>query len=562
MQYGKYLLFCSIVLCFAVSLSPLPADSSTLSEVVFGCDADYSPMSYLDEGGPAGFDIELIKYVSQDSGLSSEIILADWATTLQGLEGGEIDVVSAVVKTPARSVKFDFSIPYIREAYAVFIADDSDIKSLNELEGRRLSVPAGDAIIETFVIPNDMQDNLIDSSSYTESLRHVAEGQADFTIAPYSLGSDSISFYGLKLVESSERSLFTVDYRYAVRKGEPELLYTLNESLNKLSTAGMIDELYERSGFTRQFSLSSTQPRTSVFIIATVSILLVMTAVVIHLLSRRELLTKIGRYHRKNLFLRKLISDLPADFFYEIRGNEGSFVLDSSENLPEDAVRAAEDVLTSGKSSTLTLQVADQEWKRFSYIPVNYQRLGLCGVAALITDCSAEMKCSAKLEQLAAELAYREVELAGLRMSDSLTGLFNLQYVREKTVENFELAGTAARPLQLQEVRILSGGIESGADDYVSADLLRRFGAELLAGAQAADIVAYAGMGSFIILRYADYNEEAEEFSEDLLERIERRFPSLTLDSCRWNIPDDIRRLPERFSRIFNFERITADEKR
>ena len=105
-----------------------PADSRDLPEtLVFSADVEYPPFSYVSDGSYVGHDIDLIRHISQEIGIRTEIKLAPWPKVIDMLESGSVDVVSGILKTPERSAIFDFSIPYLVETYAIFTHTDSGI---------------------------------------------------------------------------------------------------------------------------------------------------------------------------------------------------------------------------------------------------------------------------------------------------------------------------------------------------------------------------------------------------------------------------------------------------
>ncbi len=84
------------------------------------------PYSYIIDGKPAGFDVELIARFAKSIGRSVEVIPFDFGGLIPSLSTGKIDIVAnSVMYTPERGEKVAFAEPYsTMDSYAIVHAGD------------------------------------------------------------------------------------------------------------------------------------------------------------------------------------------------------------------------------------------------------------------------------------------------------------------------------------------------------------------------------------------------------------------------------------------------------
>ncbi|MDD3445252.1 MAG: transporter substrate-binding domain-containing protein [Zavarzinia sp.] len=123
-------------------------------KAVFCMDATFPPMEFFETSGdkePTGFDVDLVKAIAGNWGVTPEIVSMDFAGLLPSLEAGRCDaVVSGMFVTPARTEKFD-AVPYLATS-SVLIAKDGTaaLASMDELAGKTVAVQTGTEFVKWF----------------------------------------------------------------------------------------------------------------------------------------------------------------------------------------------------------------------------------------------------------------------------------------------------------------------------------------------------------------------------------------------------------------------------
>lgn len=84
--------------------------------------ADWRPLQYIDENGKAqGFQVGLVRAIAAELGCSLSFIVGDWKEIIEGLKEGTIDFVPDATKTPERELFANFSVPYRKDSFAIYV---------------------------------------------------------------------------------------------------------------------------------------------------------------------------------------------------------------------------------------------------------------------------------------------------------------------------------------------------------------------------------------------------------------------------------------------------------
>lgn len=123
------------------------SDSVTIKDGVLmvGTQMEYAPMEFRDEGGnPEGFDMEMAKALADEMGLELELVDTAWDAIFVGVEDGNYDaIISSVSYTKQREEEHTLTKTYMDNGLVLVVAKDSDIHSLEDLEGKQVAVQLG-----------------------------------------------------------------------------------------------------------------------------------------------------------------------------------------------------------------------------------------------------------------------------------------------------------------------------------------------------------------------------------------------------------------------------------
>lgn len=209
-----------------------------------GGDYDYPPYSFIDENGRhVGRDVDILKELSELTGLDFKYRFDVWDSSLNLLKKGDIDILTGVIFSPERDLIYDFSIPLNTEYYAIFANKNLQYNDLTDLKGKRLIALSGDIANEKFLQPMGLFTNYQFAKSLPEAIFLIESGRFDYVAAPYLLGNEIIRERKFKNVVVKDAPILPSIYCLAVRENNRTLLSAINKGIGELKASGRLEKI-------------------------------------------------------------------------------------------------------------------------------------------------------------------------------------------------------------------------------------------------------------------------------------------------------------------------------
>ncbi|MGO4886752.1 transporter substrate-binding domain-containing protein [Anaerobacillus sp. MEB173] len=210
---------------------------------------DYPPFEYVVDGQLTGFDVDIIEAIAENQNLTVDWKIMKFDGIIPALQANQVDAaVSAIAIREDRAEVVDFTEPYFESGLSLVVPVDSDINSIEDLEGATIVAKQGTSSLEqakAFAeeFNGDYTTLQEDATMYME----IASGNADALINDY----PSVAY---KIVTDGDESDIRIvgdrltgeDYGIPVSKGSEGLVDKLNEGLNYLFESGKYDEIYNQ----------------------------------------------------------------------------------------------------------------------------------------------------------------------------------------------------------------------------------------------------------------------------------------------------------------------------
>ncbi|SDX32140.1 basic amino acid ABC transporter substrate-binding protein [Paenibacillus sp. CF384] len=225
-------------------------NSSDATTYVFGTDAAYAPMEYMDKDKITGFDIEFIDAVMDEAGLKHEVKNTGWDGMLVGVEKAtELQAgISSISITDERKQTYDYSMPYFESINVIMVKEGSDIKSALDLKDKKVAVQTGTTAdtLMTEIMGNSNTD-LKKFDSNAVALLELDQGGADAVVADIAIVRDYIKNNpDKKYVEVSDTTNFTPEYYGILYPKGSELKAKLDPAIKTVIENGKYAELYKK----------------------------------------------------------------------------------------------------------------------------------------------------------------------------------------------------------------------------------------------------------------------------------------------------------------------------
>jgi polar amino acid transport system substrate-binding protein len=136
------------------SAPALAGGEAGLAPVRIATEGAHPPFNYVENGAPAGFEVELGRALCAAAKLTCTVVLHQWDGIIKGLEAREYDaIMSTLAITPRRRARIAFTRPYYRIPTSLMAAKDADLPALaaDALRARTVGVVEGSAA-ETYLV--------------------------------------------------------------------------------------------------------------------------------------------------------------------------------------------------------------------------------------------------------------------------------------------------------------------------------------------------------------------------------------------------------------------------
>ena len=209
------------------------------NQLILVTEAGFAPYEYYENGKIVGVDIDIANEIANYIG--KELVVKDIAfdSIINELNSGKADFAAAGMSiTPERLQEVDFSIEYITSNQVVMVRKDSNI-TMNEIDGKKIAVQLGN-VADSYATKNYKNSKIVRQKKYLTMVEDLKAGKVDLIIMDNLPAQEIIKANdGLKLLPGY---LFSDSYGIAVKKGNTDLLNSINTVLEKLQNEGKIEE--------------------------------------------------------------------------------------------------------------------------------------------------------------------------------------------------------------------------------------------------------------------------------------------------------------------------------
>lgn len=229
----------------AVSLSSFAALGNAATDTIrIVTDPTFPPMEFTKGGQRTGFDIELTEALVKEMGKKLEWTDIDFKGLIPAVLSGRADAaVSAIYITDERKKVVDFTDSYYAGGLVVLTKKDSAIKSLQDLDGKKVSVQVGTKSVK-YLQDNYPKVQRVEVEKNEEMFNLVGIGRADAAVT----GKPAAKLYAQAHPDLTvlDQQITTEEYGIAVSKSQPELTKDFNAALQRIKANGTYQKIVDK----------------------------------------------------------------------------------------------------------------------------------------------------------------------------------------------------------------------------------------------------------------------------------------------------------------------------
>ena len=185
-------------------------------------------------------DVAIAKEIAKELGKKLVVKNVDFDSIVSELKSGKADFAAAGMSiTEERKKQVDFTIEYVTSNQVVVVKKDSSLNDITQLDGKRIAVQLG-TVGDSYVTENYKNSEINRQKKFLVAAEAVKNNKADCIVMDQIPAQQLVSQNPeLKILDGI---LFKDSYGMAVKKGNPELLDTMNTVLQRLIDEGKIEE--------------------------------------------------------------------------------------------------------------------------------------------------------------------------------------------------------------------------------------------------------------------------------------------------------------------------------
>ena len=201
-------------------------------------EATFPPYEFLRGQEIVGIDVEICRAVATKLGRPFKAETVDFDSVIPAVISGKADVGAAgITVTEDRKKNVDFSIPYVKTGIVVIYKKSNPFKNIEQLKGKKIGVQGG-TTSETFVL-EQLKQEPERSKSPAEAVAALKSGRVEFVIADIDPAKNCVK--GEADLALSD-FITSEEYAVAIRKGQPELLKAIDETIAEIKASGQLDQ--------------------------------------------------------------------------------------------------------------------------------------------------------------------------------------------------------------------------------------------------------------------------------------------------------------------------------
>lgn len=209
------------------------------NELVMVTEAGFAPYEYYDNNEIVGVDIDIAKEIAKE--LNKTLVVKDVAfdSIINEVKSGKADFGAAGISyNEERAKQVDFSINYTVSKQVVIVKKDSSIKDVKDISNQKIAVQLG-SVADTLLTKDFPKVTLIREKKYLAAIQDLKDSKVDAVVMDELPAKEMIkNNNSLNILDGS---LAEDSYGMVVKKGNKELLDTINGVLERLVKDGKID---------------------------------------------------------------------------------------------------------------------------------------------------------------------------------------------------------------------------------------------------------------------------------------------------------------------------------
>ena len=242
----KFLKVASIVLVIAMiaCFAACGGNGGEKEKLTMATNAEFPPYEYVEGDKIVGIDAEIAGLIAEKLGMELEIVDVAFDSIIPGVQSGKYDMgMAGLTVNDERLEKVNFSTSYATGIQAVIVKDGSDIKSIDDLEGKKIGVQTS-TTGDIYATDDYGEDAITRYDNGAVAVQALLADKVDCVIIDNEPAKSYVAANeGLKVLDTE----YTVeDYAICFAKENTELQEKVDAALKELIADGSVKKVIEK----------------------------------------------------------------------------------------------------------------------------------------------------------------------------------------------------------------------------------------------------------------------------------------------------------------------------
>lgn len=217
---------------------------ATEGKLVMATNASFPPYEYYENEKIVGIDAEVAQLIADKLGVELEIKDMEFGSIIGAVQTGAVDIgMAGMTVTEDRLKTIDFTDSYAKGIQVVIVKEDSEIASVDDLEGKKIGVQES-TTGDIYASDDFGEENVNRYNKGNDAVAGLVAGTVDAVIIDNEPAKSFVaSTEGLKILDTSYAD---EDYAIAVSKENTGLTEAVNKALKELKDDGSLDAIIEK----------------------------------------------------------------------------------------------------------------------------------------------------------------------------------------------------------------------------------------------------------------------------------------------------------------------------
>lgn len=213
--------------------------------LVMATNAEFEPWEYHDGDSIVGIDVEIAQAIADKLGMELQIEDMAFDAIIPSVVSGKADIgMAAISYDEDRAKSVSFSDNYAGSSLVLLVAEDSEIASADDLEGKLVGAQTGTTgeLTATEMVGDS---NVERYNSYFEAVQSLLTGKIDAIIIDGAPAKVFLSQNEGKIKQVGD-ALSNEEYAVVAAPDNTELIEKINGAISELQESGEIDTIMNK----------------------------------------------------------------------------------------------------------------------------------------------------------------------------------------------------------------------------------------------------------------------------------------------------------------------------